>query len=64
MQKVSVTIPAYNEADGILLTLEDLNNQTHQDFEVIVVNNNSTDDTAKIVNEFLPSARYPLNDVG
>lgn len=44
--KISVVIPAYNEEKYITKTLESLNNQTHKAWEIIVVDNNSTDKTA------------------
>lgn len=50
--KVSVVIPAYNEGKFIEPTLKSLLNQTHKDFELIVVDNASTDDTAIIAESF------------
>jgi glycosyltransferase involved in cell wall biosynthesis len=50
--KFSIIIPAHNEADVIDLTLESLVNQTLLPKQVIVVNDNSTDNTSKIVSEF------------
>lgn len=47
-----IIIPAHNEQDTIGLTLESLVIQTLQPKRVVVVNDNSTDDTAKIVLEF------------
>ena len=47
-----IVIPAHNEQDTIGLTLESLVIQTLQPKRVVVVNDNSTDDTAKIVLEF------------
>ncbi len=50
MPNVSVIIPAYNVAPFIAETLESLFAQTYQDFEAILVNDGSTDDTeARIV---------------
>lgn len=49
--KISVVIPAYNEEKRIGNCLKSINNQTLKPFEVIVINNNSTDDTAKIAKE-------------
>ncbi len=46
--KVSVVIPCYNEQGNIADCLKCLQNQTLQPYEIIVVDNNSTDDTAKI----------------
>ncbi|GIW61721.1 MAG: glycosyl transferase [Patescibacteria group bacterium] len=49
---VSVVIPAFNEAKNIHQTLESILNQTYQDFELIVVDNNSTDNTAEIAGRY------------
>lgn len=54
--KYYVVIPAYNEQDFIGATLNSIINQTHLPEKVVVVNDNSTDDTAKIVEEY--SAKY------
>jgi glycosyltransferase involved in cell wall biosynthesis len=50
--KIAIVIPAHNEADHIGLTLESLIQQSLQPSELIVVNDNSSDDTAKIVTSF------------
>ncbi len=49
---ISVVIPAYNAARWIGETLESVLAQTYQDFEVIVVDDGSTDETAAVVGEF------------
>ena len=49
LSRISVIIPAYNEADSIGLVLDALpQNLIH---EIIVVDNNSTDDTARSASE-------------
>lgn len=50
--KISVIIPAHNEESVIAKTLRAVLAQNHPDFEVIVVNNASTDNTADIVAKF------------
>lgn len=45
----SVVIPLYNKALSIEKTIESVLSQTLQDFEVVVVNDGSTDASAKIV---------------
>lgn len=50
--KVSVVIPAYNEESHLRLCLEAIAHQTAKPFEVIVVDNNSTDATAAIARSF------------
>lgn len=50
---ISVVIPAFNEEKSIGACLKSLTRQTtKQDFEVIVVNNASTDRTAEVVENF------------
>lgn len=50
--KISVVIPAYNEEELLGSCLEALNNQTVEPFEIIVVDNNSTDKTAEIAKKY------------
>lgn len=50
--RVSIVIPAYNEERYIRPCLEAIANQTSKPFEVIVVDNNSTDASIKIAREF------------
>lgn len=47
-----IIIPAHNEQEYILSCLESLENQDFQDFECVVVNDGSTDNTKGFVEEF------------
>ncbi len=49
MPDVSVLLPCYNASKTLKHTLISLQNQTYQDFEVICVDDGSTDDTADIL---------------
>lgn len=51
MPEVSIIIPAYNAETSILETLQSALNQTWQDFEIIIVNDGSTDKTVELVLE-------------
>ncbi len=51
--RVSIVIPAYNAAAFIGKTLETVAAQTFKDFEVVVVDDGSKDDTKKVVDWFL-----------
>ena len=44
---VSVCIPAYNNADTILETIQSVLTQTYQNLELIVVDDRSTEDFCK-----------------
>lgn len=46
---VSVVIPLFNEEERIARCLETIQNQTHQNLEIIVVDDDSTDGSAAIV---------------
>ena len=50
--KIAIIIPAYNEASFISLTLKSLLDQTSPVYQILVVDDNSTDATAQIVNDF------------
>ena len=52
MPKVSVITPAYNASEFIGETIESVLKQTFQDWEMIIVDDCSTDDTLKLANEF------------
>lgn len=50
--KVSVIVPAFNNARYLNTCLDSILNQTYQDFEVIVYNDGSTDDSEYILNSY------------
>lgn len=54
MQKlISVIIPAFNAETTIVETLISVQNQTYENIEIIIVNDGSTDNTVRIVEEFI-----------
>lgn len=52
LPKVSVIIPVYNAADYLYESLNDVVNQSYPDFEIICVNDGSTDKSQSIIEEF------------
>lgn len=61
--KISVIIPAHNEEKRIGTALQALQAQDYRDFEVIVVDNNSTDKTAEVARAFLETRGGALPQV-
>jgi len=57
LNKYSIVIPAHNEKEFIRITLDSLVQQTLIPHEVIIVNDNSTDGTPAIIQEYVE--RYP-----
>jgi len=49
---VSVLIPAFNEQSSVRRALSSVVGQTYRDFEVLVVDNGSTEDTTSIISSF------------
>ncbi len=52
MPKFSIVIPVYNVEKYIKRTLDNVFNQTYQDFEVIVVNDGCTDKSIELAKEY------------
>ncbi|EKD86485.1 MAG: hypothetical protein ACD_37C00275G0014 [uncultured bacterium] len=60
---VSIIIRVKNERLNLEKLFAILKNQTNQDFEIIVVNNNSTDGSEKVVLDFFPKDRVCVVDI-
>ncbi len=59
--KISIVIPCYNSEKTILSTLSSIQNQTYDDFEVIIVNDGSTDNSRKLIEDFIKNdSRFKL----
>lgn len=52
MGKISVIIPVYNKEDYIRMTIQSVLNQTFSDFEIVIIDDGSTDKSKDIINEF------------
>ena len=51
-EKISVIIPTYNQADLLKKAIQSVLNQTYKNWELIIINNYSTDNTEEIVENF------------
>lgn len=55
---VSVIIPTYNRAHLICEAIDSVINQTYQDFEIIVVDDGSTDETSEVLKKYRDEIIY------
>lgn len=55
MAKISIIIPLYNKEEYIASTLNSILSQSFHDFEIVIVNDGSTDDSISIVHSFYDS---------
>ncbi|MFV1917124.1 MAG: glycosyltransferase family 2 protein [Patescibacteria group bacterium] len=58
--KVSVIIPTYNEEKVIRQCLESLSKQTYPDYEIIVVDDGSSDSTVKVIKSLITDHHPPI----
>ena len=58
---VSVIIPCYNYAHFLADAVESVVNQTYKNYEIIIINDGSTDNTADLANQLI--IKYPDNNI-
>lgn len=62
--QVSVVIPTYNSADFLGEALQSVFDQTFDDYEIIVVDDGSTDNTRSLIERYANRIRYIYQDNG
>ena len=60
MSKISVIIPVYNTEKYIEKCLKSLEKQTMQDFEIVVVNDGSTDESGRVIKNYMRKTRLKI----
>lgn len=56
--RFSIIVPVYNSEKYLVKCLESIINQTNQDFELLIINDGSTDDSQEIINKY--QNKYPF----
>ena len=62
--KVSIVMPIYNVEKYISQSIESILNQEHKCFELIIINDGSTDETENIVKTYLSDDRIKYYNIG
>ena len=52
MSKISVIIPTFNRAQFLKKSIDSVINQTYKNFEIIIIDDGSTDGTKNIINSY------------
>lgn len=60
LKKISIIVPVYNEEKYIRRCIKQLLNQTYENIEIIFINDGSTDNTKKILEEFLDEIKIKI----
>ena len=60
--EISIILPTYNQADYLPASLKSIFEQTFTDFELIVVNDGSTDNTAEVLAEYQKTHDFQVVD--
>ena len=55
--RISIIIPTFNRAWSLPRTIASVLNQTSKDWELIIVDDGSTDDTTGVIKEYLTDTR-------
>lgn len=50
---ISVVVPVYNASESVEATLQSIINQTYKNFEILVINDGSTDDSQEVIEELM-----------
>ena len=64
MPEVSVVIPTYNSAQFLGEALQSVFDQTFRDYEIIVVDDGSTDQTKQVISRYGNEIRYIFQENG
>ena len=63
ISKISIIVPLYNKAPYVRKALESIMSQTYKDFDLIIVDDGSTDNSLEVVNEYIRDVLCVMCDV-
>lgn len=59
--KISIVMPTYNDESTIIETIESVVRQTYKNWELIIVNDGSTDNVEEVITKYRQSSEYSEN---
>ncbi|TYB76238.1 glycosyltransferase family 2 protein [Bizionia myxarmorum] len=59
--RFTVFTPVYNRADTLERVFKSLENQTFKDFELVIINDGSTDNSHDVIESLIKTASFPIN---
>ena len=62
MSKVSIIIPTFNRRDYITIALDSVLAQTYKDYEIIIIDDGSSDDTKEVLKPYQDKIHYFYHD--
>ena len=60
MERITVFTPTYNRRQSLTRVFESLQKQTYRDFNWIIVDDGSKDDTKSLIDEFIVKADFKI----
>lgn len=61
--RFTIFTPVYNRADTLERVFKSLENQTYKDFELVIINDGSTDNSHEVIESLIKNASFPVNYV-
>lgn len=59
--KISILMPTYNDAESIVETLNSISSQTYKNWQLIIINDGSTDNVESIIKEYKLNSNFNEN---
>lgn len=56
--KISIIMPTYNDAESIKETLDSISSQTYKNWQLIIMNDGSTDNVESVITSYIKNSEY------
>ena len=60
--KISIIMPTYNDKDSIVETFDSVINQTYTNWELIIIDDGSTDNTEEVIKNYIEKETFLRRD--